>query len=58
VLILFDNGAPPGLASFLSGHTVEEARARDWEELANGERIEVAEKAGFHVLVTTDKNIR
>jgi hypothetical protein len=58
VLILFDNGAPRGLASFLTAHTVEEARARGWEELANGELIEAAEKAGFQVLVTTDKNIR
>jgi hypothetical protein len=29
-----------------------------WEELANGELIEAAERAGFEVLVTTDKNIR
>ena len=58
MLILFDNGAPRGLANFLTGHTVEEARARGWEELGNGELIEVAEKAGFQVLVTTDKNIR
>jgi argininosuccinate synthase len=37
---------------------VEEARARGWEELANGELIEAAEHAGFEVMVTTDKNIR
>src|SRR5580704_17536673 len=29
-----------------------------WEELTNGELIEVAEKAGFDLIVTTDKNIR
>jgi hypothetical protein len=34
MLILFDNGAPRGLARFLKGHTVEEARGRGWEELA------------------------
>ncbi len=33
-------------------------RARSWEELANGELIDVAEQAGFEVLMTTDKNIR
>ena len=37
---------------------MEEARARGWEELANGELIDVAEQAGFEVMVTTDKNIR
>jgi len=58
MLILFDNGTPRGLARFLAGHSVEEARARGWEELANGELITVAEQAGFEILLTTDKNIR
>jgi hypothetical protein len=58
MLILFDNGTPRGLARFLAGHTVEEARARGWEELKNGELIDLAERAGFDVILTTDKNIR
>lgn len=58
MLILFDNGTPRGLARFLPGHTVEEARERGWEELANGELIDAAEQAGFAILVTTDKNVR
>ncbi len=58
MLILFDNGCPRGLATFLTHHTVEEARTRGWEELANGELIEAAGQAGFDVLLTTDKNIR
>ena len=37
---------------------MEEARARGWEELANGELIDAAEQAGFEVMVTADKNIR
>jgi hypothetical protein len=57
MLILFDNGTPRGLARFLTGHFVEEARSRGWEELANGELIDVAEQAGFEVMVTTDKNL-
>jgi predicted nuclease of predicted toxin-antitoxin system len=56
--ILFDNGVPRGLARFLSGHSVEESRARGWEELANGELIDAAERYGFALIVTTDKNIR
>jgi hypothetical protein len=58
MLILVDNGTPRGLAQFLVGHSVEEARSRGWEELANGELIDAAEQAGFEVMVTTDKNIR
>jgi predicted nuclease of predicted toxin-antitoxin system len=58
MLILFDNNTPRGLARFLSGHTVEEAQVRGWDQLANGELIAVAEQAGFEVLVTADKNIR
>lgn len=58
MLVLFDNGTPRGLARFLTGHSVEEARARGWEELANGELIDAAEQAGFKVMVTTDKNMR
>jgi len=58
MLDLFDNGTPRGLARLLIGHSVEEARERGWEELANGDLIDVAEQAGFAVLVTTDKNIR
>jgi predicted nuclease of predicted toxin-antitoxin system len=58
MLILFDNGTPRGLARFLTGHSVEEARARGWENLSNGDLIDIAEQAGFDVIVTTDKNIR
>jgi len=54
----FDNGIPRGVASVLSGHIVEEARARVWDMLRNGELLDVAEAAGFDVFVTTDPNIR
>jgi hypothetical protein len=56
--ILFDNNTPRGVALFLSGHSVEEARMHEWDQLANGELIAVAEQAGFEVMVTADKNIR
>jgi hypothetical protein len=58
VLILFDNNTPRGLARALVGHTVAEARDRDWATLKNGELLLIAEQAGFDVLVTGDKNIR
>jgi hypothetical protein len=42
--ILFDNGTPRGLARFLSGHAVQEARARGWEEFTNGDLIRLQSK--------------
>ncbi|HEX3683563.1 MAG TPA: hypothetical protein VHU83_13580 [Bryobacteraceae bacterium] len=56
--ILFDNSTPRGLAHFLTSHSVDEARSRGWDELSNGELIDAAERAGFEIIVTTDKNIR
>lgn len=59
MLVLFDNGTPRTLARYLiDHHAVTEARARGWAELENGELLDVAEAAGFAVLVTTDKNLR
>jgi hypothetical protein len=58
MLVLFDNGTPRTLARYLiDHHAVTEARARGWAELENGELLNVAEAAGFEVLVTTDKNL-
>lgn len=56
--VLFDNGVPRGVAAALVGHVVEEARARRWDSLKNGELLTAAETAGFDVFVTTDRNIR
>ncbi len=58
MLILFDLGTPRGIARFLSGHTVTRARERGWETLTNGDLLAEAERAGFDVFVTGDKNIR
>jgi hypothetical protein len=56
--VLFDNGTPRGIAPALVGHSVEEARARGWDNLTNGALLAEAEKAGFDVFVTTDRNLR
>jgi hypothetical protein len=58
VLVLFDNNVPRGLARALTGHTVHKARQHGWDTLQNGELLRVAEENGFHVMVTSDKNIR
>ena len=57
MLILFDNGTPRGIVRSLQGHKVEEARARGWDTLSNGELLRAGEEAGFEVLLTTDKDL-
>jgi hypothetical protein len=56
--ILFDHGTPSGIAAALSGHEVTEAIERGWDRISNGELLNLAETAGFDVLLTTDKQIR
>jgi hypothetical protein len=56
--VLFDHGTPSGVAGSLSGHEVTEAIERGWDRISNGALLNVAEAAGFDVLLTTDKRIR
>jgi len=56
--ILFDNGTPNPLARSLTDHEVTFARKIGWHELKNGELIQKAEEARYHLLLTTDKNIK
>jgi hypothetical protein len=58
VLVLFDHGTPKGLARALSGHTIQTAQAKGWDTLSNGALLNVAEEAGFELLLTTDRRIR
>jgi hypothetical protein len=58
MLILFDHGTPAPLIVFLRGHTVTRAKDLGWETLVNGELLAEAGRAGFDLLLTTDKNIR
>jgi len=58
MLILFDHGTPRGIARFLAAHTVVRARERGWDTLSNGDLLAEAERAGFDVFLTADKNIR
>jgi hypothetical protein len=58
MLILFDHGAPRGLARTLSGHSVVTARARGWDRLSNGALLNAAEAAAVDLLLTTDQRIR
>ena len=58
MLILFDHSTPAPLSFYLTGHAVTEARDRGWDRLSNGDLLAEAERAGFDVFVTADKNIR
>jgi hypothetical protein len=58
MLVLFDHSVPAPLVPYLVGHTVTEARNRGWDTLSNGDLLTEAERAGFDVFLTADKNIR
>jgi predicted nuclease of predicted toxin-antitoxin system len=56
--ILFDHVTPSGVARFLPDHAVTKAKDRGWDTLTNGDLLAQAERAGFDVLLTADKNMR
>ena len=56
--ILFDQGTPVPIRTFLKGHTVRTAAQEKWDTLRNGDLLNAAEAAGFDLLLTTDKNLR
>jgi hypothetical protein len=58
VRILFDQGTPVPLRESLPQHEVSTAYKRGWSTLKNGELLDVAEREGFEVLVTTDSRLR
>ena len=55
--ILFDHGTPSRIAGALVGHSVTEAIDRGWDRISNGELLQLAEEAGFELLLTTNKNL-
>src|ERR1017187_2285747 len=56
--MLFDHVTPRVIARFLPGHTVTKAKDRGWDTLTNGDLLAEAERAGFDVVLTADKNMR
>ena len=56
--ILFDHSVPAPLRRYLTEHAVTEAIQLGWDRLSNGDLLTEAERAGFDVLLTADKNIR
>jgi len=58
VRILFDQGTPVPLRNSLPQHEISTAYERGWSKLENGELLDVAEREGFEVFVTTDSRLR
>jgi hypothetical protein len=55
--ILFDQGTPAPLRTFLAGHTVETAYERGWSKLSNGALLAAAETGSFDIFLTTDQHL-
>ena len=56
--VLLDHCVPRRVRQALAGCEVATAYQCGWNELKNGALIEAAERAGFDVLITADKNLR
>ena len=56
--VLFDQATPVPIRAYLDQHSVSTASQQGWDKLKNGDLLTAAENSGFHVLLTTDKNIR
>ena len=56
--ILFDHGTPRPLRNYLTQHVVDTAAQQGWSDLSNGELLDQAEREAYHLLITTDQNMR
>ena len=55
--ILLDECVDERLRHYFTGHVCQSCRYANLRELSNGQLLTAAESAGFHVLVTVDKNL-
>jgi hypothetical protein len=58
VHVLFDQGTPVPPRESLTQHEFSTAYESGWATLKNGDLLDVAEREGFEVFVTTDKNLK
>lgn len=56
--ISFDQGVPLPIRRHLSDHSVDASGELGWDQLKNGDLLAAAEKEGYSLLITTDKNLR
>ena len=55
--LLFDQGTPAPLRGRFPAHSVDTLAEKGWSEKGNGELLDVAEREGYDVLVTTDQSL-
>ena len=55
--LLFDQGTPAPLRRYLPGHSVDTLAEKGWSEKGNGELLDLAERDGYEILVTTDQSL-
>jgi predicted nuclease of predicted toxin-antitoxin system len=56
--ILLDNNIDHRFLKLLAAHDVTHVQKIGWDRLKNGDLIAAAEREGYAVLVTADKNLR
>ena len=56
--LLFDQGTPVPLRSYLTRHTVETAYEKGWSNVKNRELLNLAEADGYDAVITMDQNLR
>ena len=56
--LLFDQGTPAPLRNRPPAHSVDTLAEKGWSEMGNGELLDLAEREGYEVLVTTDQSMR
>ena len=56
--LLFDQGTPAPLRNRLPAHSVDTLAERSWSEKGNGELLDLAEREGYEIFVTTDRSMR
>lgn len=55
--VLFDHNVPKRLRTLLPGHELLTSGQLGWDRLKNSDLLEAAEKNGFQVVLTGDKNM-
>ena len=57
-LVLLDESVPVGLRRILTTFNVKTVPEMGWAGVSNGQLLDLAEQAGFEIIVTADSNIR
>jgi hypothetical protein len=56
--VLFEQGIPVPLRRYLPEHPVRTAFECGWSHLENGSLLEMAERDGYQLPITTDQNLK